>query len=721
MSSNGLINRTFSFESTEAYLLDSYQRFKTGYFQPTELLKFIVDQHNKDVSKDKQVSIRKNDFAKSKKSAYIKVEYQSTKDALKSLLCKNFGGLVTFSYEKGMNYLDYIDISTKDYQEKHTHKDVPIEIGINLKEIKQEIDPSNIVTRLIPVGAEKEGKKIKMGDDDSVDESGSLTGATGKVHGSWRDAIKHAARLMNESPSEADINKILAVIQAESRGIETIVQGGYSNDPDGDGSGRAIGLLQFKKITFNQYKMNGFGNIRKGFHQLVALFNIKDWRGALTVGGWNPTGHGCKYENRKMPHKYVSSKKTTSLNKWGWPFPSIGKGSFMSVQQFGVHPGNGRTNNFHDGLDFGSVDHPGSQIHAIHGGTVIHAGYKDSSIGYYIVTRSNDGYYIVYQEFGSSMSNVLVKVGQTVKTGQVIATRNTDHVHIGVCKKPHTWDEGYSHSFDPHWYWLDPAKLIEHNGQKGDKASSSKYYTEKKTGERITISSVNNGKDYILADKDVIKQFGYIAKIVQFDDAKDADTLLKKAKAYLKKQNTIKTSYSLSALEVGENEFKRYVVGDFYPTNTKQLVIAQDQILQITQKEIDIVNSPNSSSIECGDKVIGLSEYQIDINKSFKKSISKLQSSLLSVDSTISNVQSASEGIEEEAQATSSKNRKSSDQTKFNLSLLKKDFKKYKKDTNKHLKKNDKAIKEIQDSVKKISDSITVLGDKIEEILSKLK
>ncbi len=29
---------------------------------------------------------------------------------------------------------------------------------------------------------------------------------------------------------------------------------------------------------------------------------------------------------------------------------------------------------FHDGLDFGSVDHPGSEIHAVHGGKVVYVG-----------------------------------------------------------------------------------------------------------------------------------------------------------------------------------------------------------------------------------------------------------------------------------------------------------------------------------------------------------
>lgn len=61
----------------------------------------------------------------------------------------------------------------------------------------------------------------------------------------------------------------------------------------------------------------------------------------------------------------------TDGSSWGWPFPDVGEGKFMGSQLFGVNAGGEfRPNGFHDGLDFGSVDHPGSEVHAVHGGKV---------------------------------------------------------------------------------------------------------------------------------------------------------------------------------------------------------------------------------------------------------------------------------------------------------------------------------------------------------------
>ncbi|MDT6259921.1 M23 family metallopeptidase, partial [Enterococcus faecium] len=67
----------------------------------------------------------------------------------------------------------------------------------------------------------------------------------------------------------------------------------------------------------------------------------------------------------------------TITGSWGNPFPgsSLDKNSFSGGQLFGKNPGGEfRPNGFHDGLDFGSVDHPGSEIHAVHGGKVVYVG-----------------------------------------------------------------------------------------------------------------------------------------------------------------------------------------------------------------------------------------------------------------------------------------------------------------------------------------------------------
>lgn len=93
----------------------------------------------------------------------------------------------------------------------------------------------------------------------------------------------------------------------------------------------------------------------------------------------------------------------------------------------------------HDGVDFsGSL---GSAIRAIHGGTVSRiGGVGIPDLGKVIIVKSDDGFQEIYQEFGG-MNNIKVGVGDTVKTGQRIATLGKlvgtgsgSHVHIGVTK-----------------------------------------------------------------------------------------------------------------------------------------------------------------------------------------------------------------------------------------------------------------------------------------------
>ena len=91
-----------------------------------------------------------------------------------------------------------------------------------------------------------------------------------------------------------------------------------------------------------------------------------------------------------------------------------------------IRGGEFRPNGFHDGLDFGSVDHQGSEIHAVHGGKVVYVGNPGiSGLGACVIVINYDGLNMVYQEFANSTGNSRVKVGDQVKVGQVIGIRDT--------------------------------------------------------------------------------------------------------------------------------------------------------------------------------------------------------------------------------------------------------------------------------------------------------
>lgn len=150
-------------------------------------------------------------------------------------------------------------------------------------------------------------------------------------------------------------------------------------------------------------------------------------------------------------------------DRWAWPFPAIGRGSFTSGQLFGVHPGNDRINSFHDGLDFGAYDHPGSTVQAIHSGTIVKIGYAKGLENY--VVEDTGEYLIIYQEAFQSLNNVAVHVGQKINVGDPIGIRNTTHVHIGITRQHNFWlAEGSAYSNDG--TWLDPLVIIS-NGLNG--------------------------------------------------------------------------------------------------------------------------------------------------------------------------------------------------------------------------------------------------------------
>lgn len=159
-----------------------------------------------------------------------------------------------------------------------------------------------------------------------------------------------------------------------------------------------------------------------------------------------------------------------SSGDWGWPFKSIkSTPTFESGQQFGHTPNAGRRNDFHDGYDFGTDKYNNQDILAIHDGEVVKVGQQGSTqndLGYYVVVKSDDGYYEVYQEFAFDSADkdaISVKVGDKVKTGDKIGELSTKynhvtHVHIGVTKKP--FEQALRSSFSDDGTWIDWVKEL---------------------------------------------------------------------------------------------------------------------------------------------------------------------------------------------------------------------------------------------------------------------
>lgn len=127
--------------------------------------------------------------------------------------------------------------------------------------------------------------KDKLGDEGSL---GGNIGGEGVKR--WAGTVKKILGMLHLSTSESMVNRVLRQINTESSGNPHAKQPGA--DPDGDGSGPAMGLMQTKRSTFNAYKRKGdSGGIFNGPSNIYAGLNYAKHRygNSLSFLG---NGHG---------------------------------------------------------------------------------------------------------------------------------------------------------------------------------------------------------------------------------------------------------------------------------------------------------------------------------------------------------------------------------------------------------------------------------------------
>ncbi len=114
----------------------------------------------------------------------------------------------------------------------------------------------------------------------------------------WRSTVIKALSKNGLSTSSSMVARILRQMNTESGGNEKAVQPG--SDPDGDGSGPALGLMQTKRGTFEGNKFPGHGNIFTGYDNLLAALRYakNKFGPSLSFLG---NGHG--YENGGLINK----------------------------------------------------------------------------------------------------------------------------------------------------------------------------------------------------------------------------------------------------------------------------------------------------------------------------------------------------------------------------------------------------------------------------------
>jgi phage minor structural protein len=136
---------------------------------------------------------------------------------------------------------------------------------------------------------------------------------------------------------------------------------------------------------------------------------------------------------------------------------------------------------------------------------------------------------------------------------------------------------------------------------------------------RLTIGSVNGGKDYI-EDSALVAKYGVISGTQAWDDVTQASILKTKATAYLKSANKAKKQYKITAVDLStiDMNFEQFELGCWYRVVNPLMGIDED--LRIIGITINLDN-PEQSELTFGDKFETMTEFMTAKTKSLQTAI----------------------------------------------------------------------------------------------------
>jgi len=181
MSEDGSIKKDVVCESYFGFLCDSQQLYaNTQNWTVSGLLTHIITQHNSQVEAYKRFEVGEITVTDPNDNLYLGIQRENTWKAITSKLLDKLGGEIRFRVVDDVIYIDYL---TKIGDTKATK----IALSKNMKSIMREKDPSEYITRLIPLGAKIDGEErltveavnngsIYIDDTDSINAYGVHVG-----------------------------------------------------------------------------------------------------------------------------------------------------------------------------------------------------------------------------------------------------------------------------------------------------------------------------------------------------------------------------------------------------------------------------------------------------------------------------------------------------------------------------------------------------------------
>jgi len=160
MNVDGMITIRYECESFLAYLQDSSQRHgEYRNITPRDFLQVIIDNHNSQVEPHKRMKLGDVTVTTSTDNVYRYLGYDRTLDTIKDKLIDRLGGYLRLREEEDGLYLDYLE-SVGEVSSTE------IRLRRNLKDMQRDIDPRDVITRVVPLGT-----RIESEDEEAVDAS----------------------------------------------------------------------------------------------------------------------------------------------------------------------------------------------------------------------------------------------------------------------------------------------------------------------------------------------------------------------------------------------------------------------------------------------------------------------------------------------------------------------------------------------------------------------
>lgn len=251
--------------------------------------------------------------------------------------------------------------------------------------------------------------------------------------------------------------------------------------------------------------------------------------------------------------------------------------------------------------------------------------YKHFALGDISVTDTSENIYIGIQRedtWKTLNSKLVEKLGGEIRFRVADGVTYIDHVKkLGETRATKI---ALSHNMKSIRQDNDPTAYISRLIPLGAKIKDEEG---NETEERIDITSVNDGKDYI-DDVDAIAAHGIRVGYVLFDDVTVPSNLKTKGEGYLRENNRVKVKYAITALDLYllGLDIDDFEVCDYYPIVNDLLGI--NDTARIIKKTVDITDD-TKSTIEVGDRFKTLSDIQTEQSgkvDNLESSVGKIES-----------------------------------------------------------------------------------------------